>query len=409
MKKFTLFSVTVLFTLILLSTGCTQPISDVDGGGGTTPTTVTFVSAEQTGGTLGSANSTGLILTFSADPSTLNVGNITLTGATKGTLTGTGTKRTLSISNITVANGEMVSVAISNPSGYKIIGSPQTAVVYKDVMPGVSYRDLISIIGGTYTQTDGTNSFSHTISNFLLGKYEVTYELWYTVYQWAINHGYYFANAGKEGNDGTPGATPSTAKYEPVTTINWRDAMVWCNAYSEMSGLTPVYSYMSNIIKDSRDDNATACDNAVCDWSANGYRLPTEGEWQYAASNKGATPWNYASGATADYNDAGETGKVAWYSANSGSSTKPVGTTTNPSALELRDMSGNVWEWCWDWYGAYPTGSITDYHGTASGYYRILRGGNYVSSASELVVGCRNKLNQHVEGDFFGFRIAKTQ
>jgi hypothetical protein len=99
--------------------------------GSFTPTAVTFESAVQTGGTDGTDNSTGLTLTFSVDPTTLTADDITLTGATKGALSGTGTTRTLAISDITVANGETVSVAIANPRGFTISGSPKTAVVYK--------------------------------------------------------------------------------------------------------------------------------------------------------------------------------------------------------------------------------------------------------------------------------------
>jgi len=92
------------------------------------------------------------------------------------------------------------------------------------------YTDMVSVPGGTYTQTDGTYSFDHTISDFKLGQYEVTYELWYAVYHWAMRNGYDFANSGTEGNNGTAGAVPTIAKYEPVTTVNWRDTIVWCNA-----------------------------------------------------------------------------------------------------------------------------------------------------------------------------------
>src|SRR5271157_1326258 len=79
---------------------------------------------------------------------------------------------------------------------------------------------LVSVPGGTFTQTDGTNSFSHAISAFKMGKYQVTYDLWYTVYSWAIVNGYTFQNAGAEGSNGTAGFPPTTAKYQPVTTVN---------------------------------------------------------------------------------------------------------------------------------------------------------------------------------------------
>lgn len=416
-EKKNMFLSMMIAASILFTISCTTPVDEGNDDGVTTPTPITFESAVQTGGTSGTADSTGLTLTFSLDPTTLAASDITVTGATKGALTGNGTTRSLAISNITVANGETVSVAIANPSRFTISGSPKTAVVYKDTLTPVSYRDLVSITGGTYTQTDGTNSFSHTISDFSLGQYEVTYELWYTVYQWAISNGYTFANAGNEGNDGTAGAAPSTAptKYEPVTTINWRDAIVWCNAYSEMSGLTPVYctdAGFNTYLKTSTNTgtvNTTAGseDNPYVNWSANGYRLPTEGEWQYVASNKGATPWNYASGATADYNNATATGLVAWYSSNSGSSTNPVGTTTNPSALTLRDMSGNVWEWCWDRRDDYP-GASTNYRGSASGSYRIIRGGCWSLNAGDLRLGFRRSDYPYSESYRIGFRVART-
>ena len=121
--------ITSVFAIILMGLGCTN---SKPRGSDIPLTAVTFVSAEQIGGTEGTADSTGLTLTFSADPTTLTVDNITVTGATKGTLSGSGTTRTLAISGITVGNGETVSVAIANPSGYTIIGSPKTAVVYKD-------------------------------------------------------------------------------------------------------------------------------------------------------------------------------------------------------------------------------------------------------------------------------------
>jgi formylglycine-generating enzyme required for sulfatase activity len=253
-----------------------------------------------------------------------------------------------------------------------------------------------------------------------MGKYQVTYDLWYKVYTWAIANGYTFQNAGTEGCCGTDGATPTTAKYQPVTIISWRDAIVWCNAYSQMTSLTPVYcsdaafttpiktsidtSYSSSI-----DPTVGGVDDPYVNWSANGYRLPTEGEYQYAASYQGGgnwTPYDYASGATDDTTDATATGLVAWYSANC-SSTQNVGGKT-PNALGIYDMSGNIWEWCWDWYGAYPTTAQTDYRGPASGSGRVIRGGSYYDTASYLQVGYRNGSPPYYANYYGGFRFART-
>ena len=205
---------------------------------------------------------------------------------------------------------------------------------------------------------------------------------------WAIANGYSFANAGSEGHNGTRGAAPTARKYEPVTDINWWDAIVWCNAYSQMEGKTPVYcsdAGFTTPIKSSQggsygssvNTTAGSFDNPYVNWNATGYRLPTEGEWQYAASYKDGsswTPYNYASGATADTTDATATGLVAWYQANSGSSTKDVGTRT-ANALGIHDMSGNAVEWCWDWSGGRPSTAQINYHGRDTGPFRVIRGG----------------------------------
>jgi len=127
----------------------------------------------------------------------------------------------------------------------------------------------------------------------------------------------------------------------------------------------------------------------MVNWTANGYRLPTETEWEFAA--KGGTlaqptPYTYSGSNTID--------NVAWYSSNSGTTTYTVG-QKSANELGIYDMSGNVWEWCWDWYdnssGAYPFGGTTDPKGpSTSQTYRLLRGGSFGVSEFYCRVGIRS-------------------
>ncbi len=280
---------------------------------------------------------------------------------------------------------------------------------------------MVDVPGGTYTQQGFSSSFTHTISSFSIGKYEVTYALWYTVRSWAEENGYKFDNQGMEGHDGSTGALPTSAHTEPVTTINWRDTIIWCNAYSEKSGFTPVYKYDGNVLKNSHYENTVnvggedkhKCDLATADPSANGYRLPTEGQWQYAASYKSDgsfTPYDWPSGASSDNDN--DSKEVAWYSdefgGDSNYTTHVVG-GKKANDLGIYDMSGNVSEFCLDLYTEFPTEPQTDYANTTTGKYRILRGGSWYNNKMSIWVGINNYTDPDYETDTIGFRVARNQ
>ena len=175
-----------------------------------------------------------------------------------------------------------------------------------------------------------------TIEPFFMTEHETTRQLWHEVQSWAEANGYYFQNK--------INAPDETVKNLPVSNINWRDAVVWCNAYSEMNGLEPVYYYQGNALRDSRDSNGTACDNADMNKTKNGYKLPTEAEREYAArgGDPGKADWMFL------FSGSNNADAVAWYHGNSANTIKNAG-TKNANRLGIYDLSGNVQEWGWDW------------------------------------------------------------
>jgi formylglycine-generating enzyme required for sulfatase activity len=259
---------------------------------------------------------------------------------------------------------------------------------------------MVSIPGGSFQMGDTKNEgydgekpvHTVTLNSFYMGKYQVTQAQYQAVM--GSNPSLFSSNP----------ASGEVQANRPVETVRWYDAIVFCNKLSMAEGLTPAYS-----ISGSADpaDWGTVPTSSNSTWNAavivsgsNGYRLPTEAQWEYAAKGGDGSPGNYT------YSGSNTIGDVAWYSINSSSTHHEVGKKL-PNGLGLYDMSGNVSEWCWDWYGNYSSGAQTDPVGAVSGSYRVLRGGSWYDSAVNVRSALRNVDNPS-SGDYdVGFRLVR--
>ena len=257
-------------------------------------------------------------------------------------------------------------------------------------------KNLIEIVSSPTAERDSafakvSEEAPEDLKAFYMAQTEISYQRWYEVYTWAKANGYTFANPGREGNSGKDGEAPTDTML-PVTMISWRDAVVWCNAASEKDGLTPVYKYNGQVLKevDSAKDGEGKAENAIVDEYANGYRLPTEAEWEFAA--RGGDPdserwgWRYC-----ESSDSPE--GIAWYSGNSEGKTHDIMMFV-PNPFGMYDMLGNVWEWCYN-----PWSSSTQ--------RRIMRGGSYRKPAEGVTVTSRDYAPVTRVYDDVGFRVVK--
>ena len=221
---------------------------------------------------------------------------------------------------------------------------------------GVSF-DMVSVAGGTFTMgatseqggeavSDEKPTHKVTLSDYMIGKTEVTQELWQAVM----------------------GSNPSYFKGDnlPVEQVSWNDCQEFIKKLNSLSGLN--------------------------------FRLPTEAEWEYAARG-GNKSKGYK------YSGSNDIGSVAWYVGNSSSKTHEVA-TKYPNELGLYDMSGNVWEWCSDWYGSYNSGSQTNPKGPSSGSDRVCRGGGWGGNARFCRVSDRYCSDPGGGNDYLGLRLA---
>jgi formylglycine-generating enzyme required for sulfatase activity len=239
--------------------------------------------------------------------------------------------------------------------------------------------EMVAIPGGTFlmgSAEDDAQAYSEehlqhrvTVSDFLMACYPVTRKQYREVtgrrflwWRWYALH-----------------------PRLPANYVSWFEAVQFCNALSAQQGLQPCYLIDG--------------EQVTWDEEADGYRLPTEAEWEYAVRADTTTRWFCGDEATA-------LGNYAWYAENAGRRVKPVG-QKKPNPWGLYDMAGNVWEWCWDWYGPYAAEAVYDPSGPATGTARVLRGGAYRVVARHLQSADRFRYVPGSRHFAIGFRVVR--
>ncbi|MEW5676118.1 SUMF1/EgtB/PvdO family nonheme iron enzyme [Flavobacterium enshiense] len=247
--------------------------------------------------------------------------------------------------------------------------------------------EMVMVEGGTFKMSPKENAvdvkskkkiaYDIAVSSFEMSKFEVTVADW---------------RAYVTENKLNMPAKPSWGWNDeyPITNITWSDAVKFCNWLSKTNGLKPAYTKSGG--------------KYVCDFNANGYRLPTDAEWEYAAKG-GNKSKNFK------YSGSDDIEMIAWYSENSRKSPQKIGTKL-ANELGLYDMSGNAWEWCYDYYSPifHKVEKRQNPTGPDRGEKRCIRGGSWDSSKLEYLKPTTNQLNwnPNTTNEFFGFRVVRT-
>ncbi|MEI6675102.1 MAG: SUMF1/EgtB/PvdO family nonheme iron enzyme [Verrucomicrobiota bacterium] len=341
---------------------------------------------------------------------------ITLEGSADG-----GVTWTVPVSTVSGAVGSGVATGtgkvITWNAGVDWGGQYSTQIRFRVTADDLAPGEFAAIPAGEFQmgEVGSYYDFAHTVtvSAFQMATCEVTKVLWDDVRSWGLANGYTDLSAGA-----------GKASNHPVQMITWYDMIKWCNARSQREGLTPCY-YTSAAQTVVFKTGPTNIGNSMVKWSANGYRLPTEAEWEKAARG-GAIGALYPMGTNtishsqvnyqaigSDYGNLSGNASYhpIWSNNNNGQYpyTSPVGTFA-PNGYGLYDMAGNVSEICWDWslYNYYSTTPTTDPHGPTSGTDRVMRGGSWAYDQFYCRASDREYKGPSYSGWEFGFRLART-
>ena len=301
-------------------------------------------------------------------------------GTVQGQVTSVSNNASAAVGAVNALSGNVTTLA--SEQNYKLAQLEATIQSLRDelVAAGVLYggggnatADMIPVQGGTLPASSGLGN--QTVATFQIGKYEVAWGEWKTVRDWAVTNGY-------SDLAGIGGTYPSgSADNFPVINVSWYDVVKWSNARSEKEGLTPVYRVSGTTYK-------TGESLPSVNSTANGYRLPSEKEWEWAARG-GVSSQGYT------YSGSNTASVVAWTYENSSDGTKAVGTKA-ANELGIYDMSGNVWEWCED---------------VAYSSYRRIRGGSWSDDFDVAFAAVANRDYYNIpviRDNDFGFRLARS-